>query len=1563
MKKNICLLSLTFLFAFFTNSYCAEQTYDGSQYSVENGDTLVFDGQSPYNDIANNINSTASLTGAIYITGQIDSYQQIFGNNLLISSAGKITVDLTQGASSVLFMSSKTVVNDGVFTIVGDGSSFKDNISDVAFKGGGQLVLNDSSLNMTNTVSIEQSTLTITDGKLTSDADLLNIKYIENHDTLSLLGGKLIGEVSGSGLINVNSSSSSATVFANSVLGNDIALRFGALRLGSYEVGSGTVSYGQIGSASERKNFTMHSGTVLDMANGRAGDTVYADNFTVNGPVKVNADFDLAAGSSDKININAFGGPGSMDLSGLNIVSDFSSAGHSADIALFEGAASVNIASIDTLYYKYLLNEGVLQVSGSYKITNSADNLGLNFTLLGYEIDPFQAAVKAYGERMIRVESVYNIPQSYDNIVSTGIFTVIGGVDGAAVAGSTENPKSLFVLQDASSVLKLQNITLKNGFNDNYAGAVFNEAGEVILTGVTFDANGVNATTASADAFAYGGAVYNFSSLSVSDSQFKNNSANALVRESFVSLAAGGAVYISSSSDVVFENVVFEKNTAQAGGSPLNNHYAYGGAVYIDSDCAKTVNIVNSVFKENSAVAALALPDANEALAYGGAVYNGAGNILNVKNSSFTGNRVDANEYGKARGGAIYNAGELNLIADGGDVEFDKQGSAVFNSSHVFLNAAAGNKIIFREGEIIDGENGSLHVNKAVAGLPYGGDIELHSVYGNDIFLYAGTLKVGGQIGNNETRNDFTISSGAVLDMINGKGDSVLYFKDFYMPDEDAVVKIDLDLAAADGRKYDRIDIGGSAFGNGKFDLSQLKIVNEFTQGYSLDAQILVNSSTDTITDYLAGVDFLLYRYHSEISSSVYHIKHNGQYGTLNVTLTGYSPDAFQAAISTDSARSVQLDGDYFAVGGFSPVLGDGKLTVNASTSVTINANQVSNVFKLDSASQSLELNGAHIINGMSELGGAVYNSGQAVINGSAFSNNVAASTLSLADVGGGAIYNDSVITVYDSVFKDNRAEGAGSGGAIYNDGGIVNLVARGADLVFSGNSAGGVSNAFHAKDGAVYNLNAGTFSVIINDGITSYGDGNVINVNLSTETFPTYGKVIINADMSGYGNDSGTQNAVNVYGGSVKLGENAKFFTNVGFNMYAGATLDMTNSKVDNIALDGFSFIGDANLAIDADLRNKKTDSLLGSKLVAGSSGRLLIKNIVIWKDLVNLSEVVYAPFADDEDLLGALELSDGVKKTFGPVFLYNVSLNGGSLVFEYAHDYNPSVFIAPVTMLTGGYLGQINSYRRAFETVDDSYEKEEKGGIWVKPYIFSEDIELNGRLTVSNEGSGAYFGYDGKTTEIYSYTMNFSIYGAYSALRQTYEGAEINQGGGMLGVTAVLYADKFFAALTANMGIISEHGQGTTSKDNFMMYTKGVALKSGYNLFFSNDIWQLQPSLSFSMSSVDMAPYTNSADVKVVGKKFSPFNIEPSVKLISNAFENFKLYADLTYVIGLSNETEFSANDVTLPEFSIEPYLQYSVGGYKDVLQNFTAGGEIFGRSGGRSGFGGQLVLKLKL
>ncbi|MDR1941779.1 MAG: hypothetical protein LBQ47_05575 [Endomicrobium sp.] len=1527
-----------------------------------------------------------ALGGAVYNEGTLNINDANFNNNYALAS----------GADSDIIARGGAIYNGALGVVNAADISFFHNyvkaessvLSSYEYASGGA-VYNEGTFNL-NAVSND---IEFTGNKANGVSNAIHNKGTVNLN--AVYGKKIVfnDAVDGAGgVINIGSSGYHGDiVFNNSVTGNDINLAYGIIRLSDYAGLTGdnavAASRGSIGTSSLRNDFTMNDAALLDMANGRADDIVYVNNFTVNGRAKINADIDLAGLSSDKIDIGGSAlGSGTLDLSGLSILTDLASVGAYADIQLFSGVGSVSyIGTIDSAFYRYSLNAG----SASYRITESADSLGLHFVLTKYDADPFQAALKDYGSRILKVETNYVIGGNYDPVVSSGSLILNGGSSGVSVnAGQSGR---IFVIEDSATFVTAQNITFENGFDGQKGGAFYN-SGEVSLLYANFLGNSASITSAAASSVA-AGAIYNEGVLNVEKSYFSNNLARSeSAADNSGAFAYGGAVYLTSSSVTKIKDSVFENNLAQSVITTdrlWSDSRAYGGAIYVDSDSAKTVDIINSVFKGNRTSAEGTIENSRSA---GGAIYNGAGNIINVVDSSFISNAavtdaisLDRNGYG----GAIYNAGILNLTASGKDVEFtgnkaNINSNAVHNSTDtaiINMNASSsGGKIIFNDA--ITGDKGVINVNKTGDGisLPVSvgvdGTVEFNnSVTGNNIFLYSGTLKLGsfagsdlaeasvGSIGNHSSRNDFFISSGAVFDMANDRAD-IAFFNNVTVDTGTSVLKIDIDLQ---NMTWDKIDIGGVVDGDGKLDLRGLTIVNEFTVGVSTNIQVLISTYTPD-NDYLSDTDFSLYRYHTGVSSSVYRIKHSGEYGTLNVVLYEYTEDAFQNAISSTNARTLKLESDYYVPYSFSPILGAGKLTVNGSTpSVTVNANSITNVFSVLQNS-SLELNKVTLINGSAAKGGAIYNSGKSVISQVTFSSNSVSADSNTA-VGGGAIYNDNggELTVFDSVFVNNLADGTNVyGGAIYNDGGVVNLVAENADVEFSANLSNGVSNALHAKDASVYNLNAGAHKIIFNDGITSQGNGNVININASSPSLSASAGIIeINADMSGFGNiNSASGNTVNFYAGTVKLGENANFFSNVGFNMYSGAVLDMSNGKMDNISLDGFSFpdaSSPAYIVIDADLRDRKTDSLLGSKLALGSAGKLLLKDIVIISEPSKLSDIIVVPFSDDEALSGVIGLEK--EKVIGPIFIYNVTYGGGALTFEYAHDYNPTVFIAPVTMLTGGYLGQINSYAQAFETVDDRIEKEGKNGLWVRPYGFSEDIKLSKKLTVSNEGYGAYFGYDSQITDIYSYTMNFSAYGAYNSLMQTYEGAEINQGGGMIGATAVLYGEKFFTALTANMGIISEHGRGQTGKDNFMMYTKGLASKTGCNILFSDDMFQLQPSIEFSYSAIDMASYTNSAGVRVTSDKFAPFHVEPAIKLISNAFENCQIYVNVNFVCGLLSGTNFSANDIDLPSMKIDPYFQYAVGGYKEVSGTFSAGGEIFGRSGGRSGFGGQLTVKMKI
>lgn len=55
---------------------------------------------------------------------------------------------------------------------------------------------------------------------------------------------------------------------------------------------------------------------------------------------------------------------------------------------------------------------------------------------------------------------------------------------------------------------------------------------------------------------------------------------------------------------------------------------------------------------------------------------------------------------------------------------------------------------------------------------------------------------------------------------------------------------------------------------------------------------------------------------------------------------------------------------------------------------------------------------------------------------------------------------------------------------------------------------------------------------------------------------------------------------------------------------------------------------------------------------------------------------------------------------------------------------------------------------------------------------------------------------------------------------------------------------------------------------------------------------------------------------------------------------------------VWNIMNKTKFKANDVQLPELSVDSYVQYGLGVQKRIGENFTGFGEAMFRVGGRNG-----------
>jgi len=414
---------------------------------------------------------------------------------------------------------------------------------------------------------------------------------------------------------------------------------------------------------------------------------------------------------------------------------------------------------------------------------------------------------------------------------------------------------------------------------------------------------------------------------------------------------------------------------------------------------------------------------------------------------------------------------------------------------------------------------------------------------------------------------------------------------------------------------------------------------------------------------------------------------------------------------------------------------------------------------------------------------------------------------------------------------------------------------------------------------------------------------------------------------------------------------------------MHGKTTLNLVNSKIDNIAVNlNLPDSEVSYLELGVSLKNKQADNFVGSTL-GTDNGSLEISKLYIYDDLKDIHDTASITIAEGT-------LADKITYTqttvMGPVFEYYTNYENGILTFNYTYDYNPTVFITPIVMQVGGYLGQLESYKQAFEIVDNTVNNNNTKGLWLRYYGSKEDIKLDDLLTLTNTTSGAYFGYDTEVMEAGgNFFGNISFYGSYNTSEQTYEGAKITQNGGILGVTGALYKNRFFSALTVNFGFINGQGEGAYGKENTMIFTRGIASKTGFNFELDDENkFKFQPTLNLSCSYINMASYSfispTDAKVNVNTNLLAPIQIEPAMKLVANMTKTFQTYANASVIWNLMDDLVFKANDSEHPNMPIKTYAQYGVGVNKYFGEKFTAGADLFGRAMGRTGFGGQVNIR---
>ena len=676
----------------------------------------------------------------------------------------------------------------------------------------------------------------------------------------------------------------------------------------------------------------------------------------------------------------------------------------------------------------------------------------------------------------------------------------------------------------------------------------------------------------------------------------------------------------------------------------------------------------------------------------------------------------------------------------------------------------------------------------------------------------------------------------------------------------------------------------------------------------------------------------------------------------------------------------------------------DGNLTVN-NLKISTSANNSGTITNDGLISEIKNLTNSGTINGVGnlEISGTSNNSGnisQSIIKVSGTLDNTLG-TLTATD----KIKNTgNIITVADKIIATN---------GIINENSLT-LTSGNLSTQISGTGTTNIAGTVTNNSTISQNVNVdstGKLTVNANIGnLTNNGEVISSTSNL-TGTINNSGILnlsgTLNKEISGLGTTKIVGDSFTMLDGAVVKGvldinnqtlnvlatNTENMFNDVNIN---SGTLNLINNGINNLSANSFKISGNINLLLDADLKNSVMDRLPSTTVV---NGLINVKGINLLSD--STSEKTYIPFAYDSfkdkvqtniTTVGKDVNNEYQTTTFAPIYKYDVSYNpnNGNFLFsrgggKSSADFNPAVLSGAVNSQVGAYSAVNETFNYAFRHADYSfmplpkrirtlankyaiteprsirYENDysKAGGIWYQPYANFENVGLSNGPRVDIQSYGSLIGGDSSYKQLKrGWGTVTTPYIGYNGTSQSYSGVSTTTNGGILGLTQTFYHGDFFTALTINAGASNGESSTMYGKENYTALMAGIGSKTGYNFEFNDGKFIIQPSMLMAYTYVNTFDYTNAAGVKISSDPLHSIQLHPSIKFMGNVGKGWQPYASVGMVWNILNETNFTANNVRLPEMSIRPYVEYGVGLQKIWHDKCTGFVQAMLRNGGRNG-----------
>lgn len=632
-------------------------------------------------------------------------------------------------------------------------------------------------------------------------------------------------------------------------------------------------------------------------------------------------------------------------------------------------------------------------------------------------------------------------------------------------------------------------------------------------------------------------------------------------------------------------------------------------------------------------------------------------------------------------------------------------------------------------------------------------------------------------------------------------------------------------------------------------------------------------------------------------------------------------------------------------------------------------------IYNLDGTLFNITSNGGSInfLNNTAELnGGAIFN------NGGDFS--IASNSGSINFIGnkagdsGGAIYlfnnlsngsettMDIIATGGSINFLNNSASNLG--GAIYNAevGNTLNFTASGGNIIFSDNTDSSGYNAIYAigdsSGTTTINLNTSNGNTILfNDSITGSSSNNqyqILNINNNSST----GTISINDKVSNM--------TINIYGGSINLGEyNGRYgnfdSSNI-LNLYGG-NITLFNNHTDNLILTTLN--GNVDLGLEIDMSNlANSDTISKASNFNSSNGVINISKIKLTHEIQNNLTI-------DMDL--ATNLYDFI--TFNNVeidsSIFNYEINYDStthdlnfillqnVIGDNANIYNQEILGIPMSTFAGSYLSQLNIYN---QVLNFDFNNSNKLRFYVKPFFTKENINLKYKLNTKTKSYGEIIGFDSGIFDLnctYNFKGTFGFYTGFVGSHSNFKNVKANQDGILLGLKLdTLFEKKIFTKFAINTIFFDNTIKYKGSENNFDSYLISFALKNGYNFDYNiinNYNIILQPSVNMYYSLIHNSEYTTQGNAFIKTNNIvNIFTISPEIKAILPLLNNtFTPYINLVGVFNINNTNNFMVDSFELIDFMLKDYFEFNIGFNKKIIdKDINVSSNLGYRVGGREG-----------